>query len=178
MKITGISGRSGTGKTTLINLLATLFHPQGGRIKCGGTDISRNIPAWRKQLGFVPQNVFIFDGSLRENVALGCEKEKIDDAKVASALRDAQLANFADTPEMMLNSHSGLSGGQRQRIGIARALYNDPAVLILDEATSALDAATETGFLKVLENLRGKVTIIVISHRKETLDICDKIISL
>ena len=178
MKITGISGRSGTGKTTLINLLATLFHPQAGRIKCGGTDISRNIPAWRKQLGFVPQNVFIFDGSLRENVALGCEKEKIDDAKVASALRDAQLANFADTPEMMLNSHSGLSGGQRQRIGIARALYNDPAVLILDEATSALDAATETGFLKVLENLRGKVTIIVISHRKETLDICDKIISL
>ena len=178
LKITGISGRSGTGKTTLINLLATLFHPGSGRIKCGDTDISANIPAWRKQLGFVPQNVFIFDGSLRENVALGCEAEKIDDAKVASALRDAQLANFAGNLDMMLNSHAGLSGGQRQRIGIARALYHTPAVLILDEATSALDVTTETEFLKVLENLRGKVTIIVISHRPETLNICDKIISL
>ncbi len=175
-RITGIAGRSGSGKTTLINLLSSLFHPDSGSIKVNGCDISENIPAWRKQLGYVPQNVFIFDGTLRENVALGCDTENIDDAKVAAALRDAQLADFAGTPEMMLNSFAGLSGGQKQRIGIARALYTSPGVLILDEATSALDQNTETEFLKVLENLRGKVTVIVISHRPETLAVCDKTI--
>ena len=177
-RLTGISGRSGTGKTTFINLLSSLFKADCGTIKCGGIDIQSNIPAWRKQLGFVPQNVFIFDGSLKENVALGCPEEDIDVEKVKSVLRAAQLGDFADTPEMMLNSHAGLSGGQRQRIGIARALYNSPEVLILDEATSALDTETETAFLKVLENLRGKVTVIVISHRPETLAICDNIIAL
>ena len=115
---------------------------------------------------------------MKENVALGCPEEDIDVEKVKSVLRAAQLGDFADTPEMMLNSHAGLSGGQRQRIGIARALYNSPKVLILDEATSALDTETETAFLKVLENLRGKVTVIVISHRPETLAVCDNIIAL
>ena len=177
-KLSGISGRSGTGKTTLINLLSSLFKADSGNIKVGKTDISSNIPAWRKQLGFVPQNVFIFDGTLRENVALGCDKAEIDDEKVKAVLRAAQLAEFADTPDMMLSSRAGLSGGQRQRIGIARALYTSPQVLILDEATSALDTATETEFLKVLENLRGKVTIIVISHRPETLAVCDNITAL
>ena len=177
-KLTGISGRSGTGKTTFINLLSSLFKADSGTIKSGGTDIRSNIPAWRKQLGFVPQNVFIFDGTLKENVALGCEEGKIDVEKVKSVLRAAQLGDFADDPEMILNSHAGLSGGQRQRIGIARALYTSPEVLILDEATSALDTATETEFLKVLENLRGHVTVIVISHRPETLAICDNIIAL
>ena len=177
-KITGISGRSGTGKTTLINLLASLFRPDSGTIKVGDADISENIPAWRQQLAYVPQNVFIFDGTLRENIALGSSLKEIDDNKIVEALKAAQLPEFAETPEMMLNSRSGLSGGQRQRIGIARALYASRKVLILDEATSALDHNTETGFLKVLENLRGKATVIVISHRPETMSVCDKIIQL
>ena len=177
-KITGISGRSGTGKTTLINLLSSLFHPDSGTIKVGGREISENIPAWRRQLAYVPQNVFIFDGTLRENIALGSSLKEIDDNLIVEALKAAQLPEFAETPEMMLNSRSGLSGGQRQRIGIARALYASRKVLILDEATSALDQNTETEFLKVLENLRGKATIIVISHRPETMAVCDKIIPL
>ena len=177
-KITGISGRSGTGKTTLINLLASLFRPDSGTIKVGDADISENIPAWRQQLAYVPQNVFIFDGTLRENIALGSSLKEIDDNKIVEALKAAQLPEFAETPEMMLNSRSGLSRGQRQRIGIARALYASRKVLILDEATSALDHNTETGFLKVLENLRGKATVIVISHRPETMSVCDKIIQL
>ena len=177
-KITGISGRSGTGKTTLINLLSSLFRPDSGTIKVGGREISENIPAWRRQLAYVPQNVFIFDGTLRENIALGSSLKEIDDNHIVEALKAAQLPEFAETPEMMLNSRSGLSGGQRQRIGIARALYASRKVLILDEATSALDQNTETEFLKVLENLRGKATIIVISHRPETMAVCDKIIPL
>ena len=177
-KITGISGRSGSGKTTLINLLSSLFQPDSGVIKAGGTDISENIRSWRSQLAYVPQNVFVFDGTLRENIALGCNPEEIDDKKIIEALKSAQLAEFSETPDMMLNSRTGLSGGQKQRVGIARALYASRKVLILDEATSALDQTTETEFLKVLENLRGKVTVIVISHRPETMAVCDKIISL
>ena len=109
---------------------------------------------------------------------MGCNPEEIDDKKIIEALKSAQLAEFSETPDMMLNSRTGLSGGQKQRVGIARALYASRKVLILDEATSALDQTTETEFLKVLENLRGKVTVIVISHRPETMAVCDKIISL
>ena len=177
-EITGIAGRSGIGKTTLLNLITGLFNPVSGKISANGNDISGNALQWRKQIGFVPQNVFIFDATLRENIALGIPENEIDDKKIASLLKSAQLPEFADNPAMQLNSNSGLSGGQRQRIGIARALYRNPGVLILDEATSALDGKTESGILELLESLRGKVTVIVISHRKETLDICDKIIDL
>ena len=177
-EITGIAGRSGIGKTTLLNLITGLFNPASGKISANGNDISGNALLWRKQIGFVPQNVFIFDGTLRENIALGIPENEIDDQKISSVLKCAQLPEFADDPAMQLNSNSGLSGGQRQRIGIARALYRDPGVLILDEATSALDGKTESGILELLDSLRGKKTVIVISHRKETLDICDTLIDL
>ncbi len=176
-QITGIAGRSGTGKTTLINLIAGLFIPESGKISANGSDISLNYPAWRRQIGYVPQNIFIFDGTLRENIALGTDPDEIDDNRITEVLKLAQLSEFSENPAMMLNSASGLSGGQRQRIGIARALYRNPGVLILDEATSALDGNTENALLKVLQDLRGKTTIIVISHRQETLNICDKIIT-
>ena len=175
-QITGIAGRSGIGKTTLINLIAGLFVPESGKITANNFDISLNYPAWRKQIGYVPQNVFIFDGSLKENIALGTSPEQIDESRIDEVLKLAQLTDFADKSDMILNSASGLSGGQRQRIGIARALYRNPNVLILDEATSALDSKTENDFLKVLQNLRGDTTVIVISHRQETLNICDQVI--
>lgn len=177
-EITGIAGRSGIGKTTLINLIAGLFVPESGTVTANGVDISQNYQAWRKQIGFVPQNVFIFDGSLRENIALGVESEKIDDRKISEVLNLAQLPEFAGSPDMLLSSATGLSGGQRQRIGIARALYRTPQILILDEATSALDSQTENAFLQVLSSLRGKMTVIVISHRQDTLDICNRVIEL
>ena len=172
------TGPSGIGKSTLINLIAGLFIPESGKISISGTDIAQNYPKWREQIGFVPQNVFIFDGSLKENIALGIAPENINENRIREVLALAQLPEFAGKTDMQLNSASGLSGGQRQRIGIARALYRNPGVLILDEATSALDNKTETAFLQVLETLRGKTTVIIISHRKETLDICDRIIDL
>ena len=177
-KTTGIAGRSGIGKTTLINLLSGLFTPSSGTISAGGVPISRNLPAWRKQIAVVPQNPFIFSATLRENIAVGIPACEVDDEKIISALHDAQLPEFAGDLDRVLNPRSGLSGGQRQRIAIARALYRAPAVLILDEATSALDEQTESNLLDVLENLRGKTTIIIISHRQDTLAICDRTISL
>lgn len=174
-QINGIAGRSGIGKTTLINLLSGFFRPDSGTISAGETDITLNLPAWRKQLGYVPQNVFIFEAGVKENVTMGCGT--FDPVRFERALTAAQLPEFIRTPEKILN-RTNLSGGQQQRIGIARALYRDPGLLILDEATSALDGKTENAFLEVLESLRGQVTVIVISHRKETLDICDNILSL
>ena len=177
-KTTGIAGRSGIGKTTLINLLSGLFTPSSGTISAGGVPISKNLPAWRKQIAAVPQNPFIFSATLRENIAVGIPKSEVDDQKIRAALRDAQLPEFAENLDRVLSQRSGLSGGQRQRIAIARALYRDPAVLILDEATSALDEQTENNLLDVLKNLQGKTTVIVISHRQDTLAICDRTLAL
>ncbi len=177
-KITGIAGRSGMGKTTLINLLSGLFTPASGTVCAGEVPICHNLPAWRKQIAVVPQNPFIFSGTLRENIVIGIPESEVDDEKIIRVLRDAQIPEFACDLDKKLDPRSGLSGGQRQRIAIARALYREPAVLILDEATSALDEQTENGLLEVLHALRGKTTIIVISHRQDTLATCDRTISL
>ena len=165
-----VAGKSGRGKSTLADLLLGLLKPQSGKITAGSVDISSDLAGWREQIGVVPQNIFLLEGSVAENVAFG--EEHIDFEKVKKCLALAGLEEFA--PEYLLTANGNLSGGQKQRIGIARALYADAKLLILDEATSALDAQTENAFCEVLKELKGKVTMIVISHRESTLDACDK----
>ncbi len=169
-----IAGKSGRGKSTLIDLLTGLLKPASGIITAGNLPIANDLAQWRRQIGIVPQNIFLLEGTVAENVAFG--EENIDFAKVRKALHSAGLPDFE--PEFKLTGQGNLSGGQRQRIGIARALYKDAKILILDEATSALDAETENAFCEVLKGLHGKVTLIVISHRESTLKSCDKLLSL
>ena len=179
----GIVGKTGSGKTTLMDLLVGLLRPDAGKISADGTDIFENLASWRQLIGYVPQDVFICEGTLRENIALGVPADEIDNMKIQAVLQTAQLQDFVR--ELPLGIHSricdagaNLSGGQRQRIGIARALYFDPQLLLLDEATSALDAATEEAFVQALNNLHGKLTMIIIAHRLSTLNQCDIIVDL
>lgn len=173
--VTAIAGKSGRGKTTLAELLLTLLKPQQGRITAGGVDIFNNPETWRRQTGYVPQDIFLPENSIRENVAFGVAPENIDDRKVIEALKIAQLDDF--TPQTQVSAKT-VSGGQRQRIGIARALYHDAKLLILDEPTSALDCETEEKFCQALKELHGKMTIIVISHRESTLQYCDRTVTI
>ena len=171
-----VTGRSGRGKSTLADLLLGLLQPSSGSISAGGKPISGDLPAWRKQIGYVPQNIFLLEGTIRDNVAFGEAPDQVDEARVRAALRSAGLPEFS--PDHPVSAQGNFSGGQRQRIGIARALYKEAKLLILDEATSALDAETERAFCEVLKGLRGKVTMLVISHRESAVSICDREIRL
>ncbi|MBE6407129.1 MAG: ABC transporter ATP-binding protein [Lentisphaerae bacterium] len=176
-------GTTGAGKSTLAHIAAGFLTPDAGKVTVDGIDIQENLPAWQKQIGCVPQNIFLLNGSVAENVAFGVEPEAIDLEKVKSCLETAQLLDFALALPDGLNSVIGesgakLSGGQRQRLAIARALYRDPALLILDEATSALDSETENAFIDALRNLHGKTAILMIAHRQESLRYCDRIVKI
>ena len=181
----GFRGPSGTGKTTLFNLLTGLLEPTSGEIRIDGTPLTRSTcDSWRRQLGYVPQEVFVFDGTLAENIALGGGQP--DRFKVAKLLEQVALSEWVetlpkgmDTP--MSEAGAGMSGGQRQRIGIARALYRDASVLLLDEATSALDNETESGINQTLKQLKAKnagLTILSIAHRDSSLGYCNRIVNI
>ncbi len=173
----GIAGKTGCGKTTLIELLLGLRRPTSGSIKSDGIDIFNDVREWRKKIGYVPQTVHLIAGTLQENIAFGIPPELVDKDKIARAISLAQLDGF--TPEHKISADgTNLSGGQRQRIGIARALYRDVELLILDEATSNLDQDTENAFISALETLNGKLTMVVIAHRLNTLEKCDRVIDL
>ena len=179
----GIIGKSGSGKSTLIDLLTGLIVPNSGEIKVDDISIHKNIKDWQKKIGYVSQNSFLLDASIIENVAFGEERDKINLDKVKKALKDAQILDYVENLDKSLDTLIGenglqLSGGQRQRISIARELYRDPEFLILDEATNALDEETENQFLEFLDNLKGKVTVLISSHRKNSFKKCDKIITL
>jgi len=179
----GIIGKSGSGKSTLIDLLTGLILPSSGKILVDGIAIEKNIKGWQKKIGYVSQNSFLLDTSITENIAFGMDKNNINMEKVLRALKDAQIFDFIESLKDKLDTVVGekglqLSGGQRQRIAIARELYRDPELLILDEATSALDEETENQFLEFLDNLKGKITVLISSHRKNTFKKCDKIIKL
>lgn len=179
----GIIGKSGSGKSTLIDLLTGLILPSSGEILVDGIAIEKNIKGWQKKIGYVSQNSFLLDASITENIAFGMDKNNINMEKVLRALKDAQIFDFVESLKDKLDTVVGekglqLSGGQRQRIAIARELYRDPELLILDEATSALDEETENQFLEFLDNLKGKITVLISSHRKNTFKKCDKIIKL
>ena len=181
----GFCGYSGVGKTTLFNLILGFLSPQEGGILIDGIPLQgNNRKAWLKHIGYVPQEVFIFNGTLAENIALGFKD--IDKGMVAKVLDMVSLSDWTsglpDGLESTLGEGGGkLSGGQKQRIGIARALYKGAKVLLLDEATSALDNNTEKEINIMLDNLRAKfngLTVLSIAHRESTLAYCSRIINL
>lgn len=167
-------GSSGAGKSTLVDILLGLLKPQYGKIYSDGMDIFKNLPTWQKEIGYIPQSIYLSDDTIKNNVAFGVDEKDIDEQAVILALIQAQLYDFVEGLPEGLNSYVGdrgvrLSGGQRQRIGIARALYHDPQILVLDEATSALDNDTESAVMEAIDNLQGQKTIIIIAHRLTTI---------
>jgi HlyD family secretion protein len=177
----GFVGHSGAGKSTVADMLLGLISPCKGEMKVDGEILQYSqIKSWQRNIGFVPQSIFLSDGSVAENVAFGVAPERIDLSKVNRALELANLSDFVHSLADGVNSNVGergvrLSGGQRQRIGIARALYNDPDVLVFDEATSALDGITEKAIMDAINGLSGIKTIIMIAHRLKTIQYADMI---
>jgi ABC-type multidrug transport system fused ATPase/permease subunit len=176
-------GPTGAGKTTLADLILGLLAPSSGRILVDGRDLHDNLASWQRNIGYVPQTVYLIDDSVRRNVAFGVPEEEIDDERVWQALRAAQVEHLVRSLPGELNAIIGergdrLSGGERQRLGIARALYRDPEVLVIDEATANLDPRTEAAIVEAVGGLRGKKTIIVITHRLAFVRNCDCIYML
>ena len=179
----GLIGKSGSGKTTLSDLILGLLNPSSGFIKVDGININNNIKSWQTQIGYVPQSIYLLDDTLRKNIAFGIEDNLIDENAIQQSIVSAQLSEFIDSLDDGLETMVGergvrLSGGQKQRIGIARALYNNPPLIVLDEATSSLDNETERSFNKAVEELKGKKTLIIVAHRLSTIEKCDKIFKL
>lgn len=179
-KAVGIVGTSGAGKTTVVDILLGLLKLKTGVIYADDKDIMTDYRAWLKNIGYIPQMIFMLDDTIRKNVAFGVPDDKISEKRIWEVLKEAQLDEFVKTLPEGLDTKIGergirLSGGQRQRIGIARALYGDPDVLILDEATSALDNDTEAAIMDSINNLHGKKTLVIIAHRLQTIEKCDMI---
>ncbi len=176
----GIVGTSGAGKTTIVDILLGLLQLENGRILADGVEVREHYDSWLKNIGYIPQTIFMIDSTIRKNVAFGYPDEEIDDDKVWEALREAQLDEFVRGLPEGLDTGIGergirLSGGQRQRIGIARALFEDPEVLVLDEATSALDNETEAAIMDSINRLHGRKTLVIIAHRLQTIEKCDMV---
>jgi ABC-type multidrug transport system fused ATPase/permease subunit len=174
----GIVGSSGAGKSTLVDVMLGLLSPTSGRVLVDGVAVAEDPRAWQRLVGYVPQSIFLCDDSIKANVAFGVDPAQINDSAVAKALKAAQLDSFVASLPDGIDTTVGergvrLSGGQRQRIGIARALYNDPQVLVLDEATSALDTDTELEVMQAVEALHGAKTLIIVAHRMSTVANCD-----
>ena len=179
----GLIGATGSGKTTLVDVILGLLTPQTGVVCVDGVDIQTNLRGWQDQIGYVPQTIFLTDDTLRRNIAFGRGDDEIDEEAVERVVRAAQLESFVGELPGGLDTVVGergvrLSGGQRQRIGIARALYHDPAVLVLDEATSSLDVETERQVMDAVDALRGDKTLLVVAHRLSTVKHCDRIFRL
>ena len=180
-----IVGRTGSGKTTIVDILLGLLEPSEGSVSVDGVKVDAgNRRAYRRLFGYVPQDIYLLDDTIRRNVALGLRDEAIDDAAVQRACRQAQVAEFIEGElpggyETVVGERGvRLSGGQRQRIGIARALYNQPSVLVFDEATSALDVHTEQQVFAALDAIARERTLVTIAHRLETVAKADTVIVL
>jgi ABC-type multidrug transport system fused ATPase/permease subunit len=179
----GFVGQSGSGKSTLIDIMLGLLEPQSGSVLINGQSIEDAKQSWQKQIGYIPQTIFLMDDSLRRNIALGIADSEIDEVAIREALKSAQLEDFVASLPEGLDTVVGergvrLSGGQRQRIGIARALYHRPSVLVLDEATSSLDTETEHGVMQAVQALQGDKTVIIVAHRLSTVEYCDRLYRL
>lgn len=174
----GFVGESGSGKTTIVDLILGLLKPNRGVIKVDGTNIWNSISTWQRNIGYIPQFIYLTDDSIRKNIAFGLPDIKIDEKRLYKAIEASQLGpiiNKLPEGDRTIIGEQGvrLSGGQRQRIGIARALYHNPQLLIMDEATSALDNKTEEHVIRAIEELKGERTIIMIAHRLTTVENCD-----
>ncbi len=178
----GIVGTSGAGKSTVVDILLGLLQLKEGQILADGIDVLEkdNYRKWLNNIGYIPQSIFMLDDTIRKNVAFGIPDDKIDEKRLWEVLKEAQLDEFVKGLPEGLDTGIGergirLSGGQRQRIGIARALYDDPEVLVLDEATSALDNDTEAAIMDSINSLHGRKTLVIIAHRLNTIEQCEMI---
>ncbi|MDR1748522.1 MAG: ABC transporter ATP-binding protein/permease [Spirochaetaceae bacterium] len=183
--LSGFCGTTGSGKTTTVDIILGLLRPDSGTIAIDGVPLTpENLNSWQKNIGYVPQNIYLSNTTIAENIAFGIPKKEIDLEAVHRAAVMAQIHDFITAElEQGYETKVGergicLSGGQRQRIGIARALYTNPRLLVMDEATSALDNKTETDVMSAIDNLAGKKTIILIAHRITTLRKCDVIFQI
>ena len=171
-------GVTGSGKTTLADIILGLHKPLSGKVLADGVDIAEHPEWWASLLGYIPQFVYLCDDTIRANVAFGEERETVDDEWVWKCLERAQMREFVENLPEGLDTITGengvrLSGGQRQRIGIARALYTNPQFLVMDEATSSLDGETEQAIVSAINDLSGDITILIIAHRLSTIENCD-----
>lgn len=179
-KTVAFIGSTGSGKTTMVDIILGLLSPQKGRVMADHINVHQKPKTFHAQVGYIPQVIYLSDDTICNNIAFGVPTDKIDERAVLAAMEKAQLAEFVNTLPLGLDTIVGdrgvrLSGGQRQRIGIARALYHDPEILVLDEATSALDNETESAVMEAIENLQGMKTMIIIAHRLTTIRNVDTI---
>ncbi len=182
-EIVGIMGKTGEGKSTIVDLICGLLQPQKGRILIDDCDIQQNLKSWQQQIGYVPQNVYLLDDTIKENIIFGSKNNDDTKKNLNNAIKLAQLenliTNLPDGLETLVGDRGArLSGGQIQRIGIARAIMNNAQVLIFDESTSALDIDTEKKLINDIYKLKSKKTLIIISHRRNILNQCDSIYNL
>ncbi len=176
----GIVGGSGAGKTTVVDILLGLLKLKSGTVMADGVNVMEHYREWLKNIGYIPQMITLLNADIRQNVAFGVPEDEIDEKKLWYALKEAQLDEFVKGLPDGVYTGVGergirISGGQRQRIGIARALYDDPELLILDEATSALDNETEAAIMDAINRLHGKKTLVIIAHRLQTIEKCDTV---
>ena len=176
----GLIGTTGSGKTTMADIILGILFPKSGEVRYGRMNVHEYPMTWSEKLAYIPQTIFLADDTIRSNIAFGIEKKDIDDEKVWKAAEEAQLTDFVKSLPQGLDTRVGergvrLSGGQRQRIGIARALYGDPEFLVLDEATAALDSETEQAVMEAIDSMRGRKTMMIIAHRLTTIRSCDAI---
>ena len=176
--VVGITGPTGAGKSTLVDVMLGLLEPSAGRITVDRNDIRTRLRDWQANIGYVPQSIFLLDDTLGANVAFGVPEAEVDERRIWQVLEIAQLAAFVRAQPDGLNARVGergvrLSGGERQRVGIARALYRQPGLLVLDEATSALDVGTEQQVLAAVLDQRGSMAVVVVAHRPGTIERCD-----
>ncbi len=179
----GIIGETGSGKSTLVDLMIGLLKPTRGTITVDGKNISQNLEDWRGILGYVPQNFYLLDESIKNNIAFGVEEKDIDIERIHNSIDKSQLTKFISNLKEGLSSNIGergvkISGGEKQRLSIARTLYNEPEILLFDEATSSLDIDTEKKILETLIELKKNKTIIFVTHRTSSLNFCDKIFKI
>jgi ATP-binding cassette, subfamily B, bacterial PglK len=179
----GIVGESGSGKTTLVDLILGLLKPSSGSILYNNEPLEKCLWLWRRQIAYLPQKVFLIDGTISQNIALGIEAEDLDETRLNLATQRAQLTEFIKSAPFGLETQIGengvrLSGGQQQRVALARALYHNRSILMLDESTSALDIETERAIMDEIGRLKGEKTLLIISHRLSMLDFCDRIVEI
>lgn len=179
-KTAAFIGTSGAGKTTMVDVILGLLKPQMGKVMADELNVHKHPYVWQREIGYIPQVIYLSDDTIRSNIAFGIPQKDIDEEAVKKAIEKAQLMEFVENLPDGLDTMVGdrgvrLSGGQRQRIGIARALYHNPEVLVLDEATSALDNETETAVMEAIDHLQGEKTILIIAHRLTTIRNADVI---